>query len=302
MRKVSIIIPCYKNSETLEAAIKSIYAQTRKVDEIIIVNDNSPESEKIEDIVRNYPFLIYIKNKSNCGSSCSRNVGLSVATGEIVTFLDADDELHPQKIEFQLSVYQSDIAVTNQFINIGFDYNSTEARLFKKKFKIKKVTSGGKLIWRNTLTGASIMISRELLLSVGGYDETLHSSEDFDLWLRLLQNGVNVYSVQLPLYLYRYNKDGLSANYTDISYSDMEMLKKYLNRQGNEFLKSSKDAWIWSFYLVRNIMRFEKRPGPELKLAIRQNIKLLSSHPFLGWGLSFIEKLRILRLFVFLVR
>jgi len=304
MRKISIIIPCYKDAATLNIAIKSVYAQTRKVDEVIIVNDNSPESDKIESIVKNYPSVVYIKNEKNVGLAASRNVGLSIASGELITFLDADDELHPQKIEFQLSVYRSDISVACQFRNIENSNTSAEIQLFEKRFKTKKVTNPSRLIWRNnlTLTGASIMISRELLLSVDGYDENLRSCEDWDLWLRLLHNGVIAYSIQLPLYLYRYNESGLSTNYTQISYWDLEVLKKYFSRQGNDFLKSSKDARLWSFYLVRHMMRFEKNLAPDLRLAIQQNIKLLSSHPFLMRVLSVIEKLRVLRFFVFLVR
>ena len=58
MKKITVIITCYKDSLTLENAILSVYAQSRKIDEIIIVNDNSPESFEIESIIKKYPNII----------------------------------------------------------------------------------------------------------------------------------------------------------------------------------------------------------------------------------------------------
>jgi len=92
---VCVIIPCYKDSSTLDRAIRSVYAQTRKVNEIIVVNDFSPETQEIEEILIRHPEIKYIKNIKNYGLAKTRNIGVKNSKSEIITFLDADDEIHP---------------------------------------------------------------------------------------------------------------------------------------------------------------------------------------------------------------
>lgn len=302
MSLISVIIPCYRDAATLGRALDSVYSQTHSVDEIVVVNDCSPESEAIESVLRNYPHVVYIRNTRNFGLAASRNVGLHATSGEIVSFLDADDELHPQKIEFQLDVFRPDIAVACRVRRIGTDTGRAETTPYGKSFRIKTFTNSREIIWRNRVTGASLMISRELLLRFNGYDEALCSCEDFDLWLRLLDAGVVVRDIQLPLYLYRLNESSLSNNYPDISYWELETISKYFHRQGREFMKSSYDAYIWAFWLVKHMLRYEKCLNDSLNKATRQNIALLSAHPMLMAVLSLAGRLRVLKLFALLGR
>ena len=293
--RVSVIIPCYRDAATLGRALDSVYAQTRRVDEVVVVNDCSPESEEIEAVLRGYAHVTYIRNSRNVGLAASRNIGVHVATGEILSFLDADDELHPQKVEFQLNVFRPDIVVACRVRRIKADSSRTEAAPYGKDFRAIEVTSSRAIIWRNCLTGASIMISRELLLHFGGYDEALRSCEDYDLWLRLLDAGIAVYNIQLPLYLYRYNNHGLSRNYLNISFFELQVLRKYFQRQDREFLAATLDARTWAFWLIKHMIRFELCLNNELRIATRRNIKFLSAHPVLAESLLFSERIRLFR-------
>ena len=295
--RVSVIIPCYKDAATLQRALDSIYEQTCGVHEVVVVNDCSPESGAIEAILRGYPRVAYIRNERNLGLAATRNVGLHAATGEIVSFLDADDELHPQKIEFQLRVFRHDIAVACRVRHITIDADSNEGSRYGINFRVDEVTDCRAIIWRNRLTGASIMISRKLLLDFGGYDESLRSCEDFDLWLRLLEAGVAVRDIRLPLYLYRYNGSGLSRNYPNISSWELHVLRKYFQRQGREFLRSSGDARIWAYWLIKHMLRYEKCLDNRLRGATHSNIALLSAHPLLVAALTLVDRLRVFRLF-----
>jgi glycosyltransferase involved in cell wall biosynthesis len=295
--RVSVIIPCYKDAATLQRALDSIYAQTCGVHELVVVNDCSPESTAIEAILRGYPRVVYIRNERNLGLAATRNVGLHAATGEIVSFLDADDELHPQKVEFQLRVFRQDIAVACRVRRIAFGADRNEGPRYGIDFSVDEVTDCRAIIWRNRLTGSSIMISRKLLLGFGGYDESLRSCEDFDLWLRLLEAGVPVRDIRLPLYLYRYNESGLSRNYPNISSWELHVLRKYFQRQGREFLRSSDDARIWAYWLIKHMLRYEKCLDSRLRGATHSNIALLSAHPLLVAALTLVDRLRVFRLF-----
>ena len=132
MKLVSVIIPCYKDSKTLCRAINSVVAQSYKLIEIIVINDCSPETEIIEKYLRNYPRIKYFYNKKNLGLAASRNKGIQLAKGEIVAFLDADDEYHPDKIKIQLEYLEENTVV--QYL-VDNDYSQkTEGSLFWSSF------------------------------------------------------------------------------------------------------------------------------------------------------------------------
>lgn len=249
---VCVIIPCYKDSKTLDRAIKSVYSQSRKVDEIIVVNDCSPETEEIKKIISLYPELVYHRNDKNIGLAATRNVGIKKSKSDIITFLDADDEIHFKKIELQLLFFQSNSAIScySTRKSSGFNHN------FNKSFRIVKHNNIKRLLLRNTILGAGIMISRKLLLNVEGYDENLRSCEDWDLWLRLISNGVNIVSLKLPLYLYYDNPNSLSNNYYNISFYETKLLEKHIInlKHSSVFIQ-----FLWITTILKQINRFGKK-------------------------------------------
>lgn len=299
---VSVIIPCYRNAATLGRALDSVYAQTRPADEIIVVNDGSPETDAIELVLQGYRNVKYLRNPVNMGPSVTRNNGVETASGDIVTFLDADDEWHPQKLELQLSVLREGSAAACGVLRVRGAEKPAARSCYTGIVPVRSVTRVGSLLFRNSLTGAAIMISRKLLLRVGGYDATLRSGEDFDLWLRLLQSGVTVHNIRWPLYIYHYNEGGLSNNFPNISYWELEALKKYYSRKGGVFLQSRQDAIIWAFWMCRHLARYEICGDATLKHRTMQNIALLSKHPVLRGLITLADRSSILRLYAALRR
>ena len=117
-RSVAIIIPCYNSSKTLKRAIDSAINQSFKVTEIIVVDDFSDDSIKIQEICSKYGKIVkYIKNGKNIGLAGSRNVGIWSAKSNIVAFLDADDQYHYKKIEVQLKYLTNKIEPGDNSIN-----------------------------------------------------------------------------------------------------------------------------------------------------------------------------------------
>ncbi len=300
--RVSVVIPCYRDAATLARALASVCAQTRPVDEIIVVNDCSPETSAIEEIVARFPDVRYVKNLQNVGLAATRNVGVDASSAEIVTFLDADDELHPQKIEYQLSLYSPDIAVTCRVKLICNEIGITNIEQFSGACPYSTVTDSRSIIRRNRLTGASILISRVLLLKVGGYDDSLRSCEDFDLWLRLLDAGVQVYDIQLPLYLYRMNEVGLSRNYRNISRWELEVAKKYFERHRQVGTHMPGEGTTLAFWLIKHLLRYEICLDRDLLEATARNIELLTPWPLVKAAVSLIRYLRVLRIVVMMRR
>ena len=168
--QVSVIIPCYKDAATLKGAINSVLNQTYKNIEIVVVNDASPETDAIERVIEFYSSIIYVKNEINLGLAATRNVGMRKAKGEFIAFLDADDEYHPRKIELQIRYVGEKIAIA---CNVE-SFSEHRPTLFNLKAPcdedIQVVDSFSKMTLLNYLTGASILINRDLLLQFAGYD------------------------------------------------------------------------------------------------------------------------------------
>lgn len=262
-------------------ALDSVYAQTNSVDEVVVVNDNSPETEAVEAVLRSYPQVIYVRNDINVGLAATRNVGVRASTGDIISFLDADDELHPQKIEAQLSVYRPGLAVSCRVRRIGDVVGMNDVTCYPKAVPYSTFTRSESIIRRNYLTGASLMISRELFLAHGGYDQSLRSCEDFDLWLRLLDADVPVLDIQLPLYLYRINEAGLSRNFVNISAWELEVVKKHYSRHQLANSARLQEAFTIAFWLLKHLVRYEQCRDPRLLEATLRNLNLLSPWPFI---------------------
>lgn len=279
--RVSVVIPCYKDARTLARALDSVLGQSRPVDEIIVVNDASPESREIEAVLGCYPEVRYIINSQNMGLAATRNVGVEKATGEVISFLDADDELHPQKIQLQLDLYRPDCAVACGVVRIADERGTDRVVSYSGVLKYSEVRDSSKLIRRNNLTGASLLISRELFLSHGGYDADLRSCEDFDLWLRLLDAGVTVFKIDMPLYLYRINAGGLSRNFFNISYWELMVVRKYLARCCQRGVSMKGEGMTLFIWLFKHFVRYEQCRDTRILIANNRNMSLLDRSPFL---------------------
>lgn len=272
--RISLIIPCYRDAATLERAIKSVLIQTYPVDEIIVVNDCSPETDAIEAIVSAYPIVRYICNKNNIGLAATRNVGIGAASGDIVCFLDADDEYDPGKIEAQITAWEPGVAITCGLMYIHLDGRRTPGPHASEGQRV--LNNPNQILYRNMLNGAGLLIERELLMAHGAFDDALRSCEDFDLWLRILSAGVKVKDVGQPLYLYHFNPKGLSKNYHNISKWEIEVLLRHARRMGEDWMHSRQYASLMTFWILRQIYRYELKCYDALRSQIMSNIDLLS--------------------------
>ncbi|MBI4965986.1 MAG: glycosyltransferase [Desulfomonile tiedjei] len=182
MPLVSVIIPTYNRRSVLERAICSVLSQTFKDFELIVVDDGSQDSTS--ELLSQFDGKLKAVYQENHGVSSARNLGIRHAQGELLAFLDSDDEWLPDKLARQ----------TAQFDSAGpwFVCHTDEIWLRdgnqvpQKKYHFKQ---GGhffeRALERCLMSPSSVMISRTLLNKVGHFDEELTAAEDYDLWLRI---------------------------------------------------------------------------------------------------------------------
>lgn len=179
---IAVVIPTYDRAETLPRALDSVVAQTRAAEQIIVVDDGSHD-ETADIIADRYPEIILLR-QPNRGVSAARNRGILAATQEWIAFLDSDDEWHPEKL-----ARQSALAARHprhRFVHCDETWIRNGRPLAQKKHHRK---AGGWIFPQClplcAVSPSAAMVTRELLLEIGMFDETLPACEDYDLWLRI---------------------------------------------------------------------------------------------------------------------
>lgn len=220
---VSVVIPAY-NSNYVRAAIESILSQTHRDLDVIVVDDGSP-GQAIEFICAYFPSVRYIR-QANAGPSAARNRGIREAKGEWIAFLDDDDIWLPEKIAKQISV----IAGLPIKERIGLIYTG-QYMIQDETLLGGKVHEANGMIYHYLLFGnfigtcSSIMIPKYVFERVGGFDESLICSQDFDLYLRIARE-YEIHSVSEPLIKYRTRPDQISRDPTLNNADDRAILLK----------------------------------------------------------------------------
>lgn len=202
---ISIIIPCYNNSDTLIETLQSIQLQTYLNTEIIIVDDCSvDDSFKLAQtyiLEKKINGNVY-KNNSNQGPSVSRNKGVNEASGKYLLFLDADDLIEKTYIKKCIDLLENRADLNIIYSEAEF-FGSKNGKWELPDFKLPDF-----LI--NNCIPVSSVIKKEVFDELGGFDEKLRFTEDWELWIRIISNFGGVYKIPEVLFYYRKRNDNSS--------------------------------------------------------------------------------------------
>ncbi|MEP6595444.1 MAG: glycosyltransferase family 2 protein [Ginsengibacter sp.] len=189
---ISVIIPCHNCEKSIARAIESVLSQIYVDYEIILVNNNSSDNTigVINDYKKNYPSIIRILHENKKGASAARNKGLYEAKGEWIQYLDADDELMPDKLGRQLKILIENTAdiIAGCFIRVKME---------KTKLRQTVVMPDTKDVWLSLISSnlgrtSSILWKRQTLIAVNGWNEMLSSSQEYDLLFRALKRQAKI--------------------------------------------------------------------------------------------------------------
>ena len=261
--KVCVVMPVYNGAKTIELALKSLFYQSYSNWNCVIVNDGSTDGTKqILDKIDDIRFKI-IHLDRNRGRGYARQVCLENASGDFLTYLDADDFYHPEKIRNQVCVFENNINVHLVACGQGS---------FDNKFNIKSIRGVRNFGFHNFRNGDKInfvpvtsMIKLERALKTS-YNSKLNASEDVDYFSDYLLD--NDYFISNEVHYYYYEFESISY-FKIIEYSFNSLKRLFFSRAKigqRDFIKkslivSSKLIFYTLFYFVLGKNYFINKRG-----------------------------------------
>lgn len=178
----AVVIPAYNAATTIAAALDSVFAQTVPATQVIVVDDGSPDGERLASVLARYGDRVRLLRQANAGPAAARNTGARLCESEWIAFLDADDSWLPHKLERQLELGRDPRA--------GLLHGSARDRRPAPPREMDFAT-----LWRcNRICTSMTMVRRKAFETLGGFDESpdLIGAEDYHLWLRIAHAGWKV--------------------------------------------------------------------------------------------------------------
>lgn len=207
--RVSVIIPIYNAEKYVRETLASVFAQTYKNIEIVLVDDCSKDksAEIITKLKEQHPEIIYFLQPHNMGAGAARNKALELATGQYVAFLDSDDVWFPQKTARQIALMKKK---KSPFSYAAIEMMDESGKIIKKKRNIRETCDYKYLLHNTIIATSSVIVDRNVL---GDFRMPLRrGGQDYATWLKLLRNGVVAYGINEVLVRYRVGSNSLSSN------------------------------------------------------------------------------------------
>lgn len=315
--RVSVVIPAFNCKKFIASAVKSVIEQSHKNVEIIIVDDASTDGtyEEVTSLKKLFPQVILISNNRTKGPSGARNTGLSIASGEYVAFLDADDIWLPNHLDgVRFLEENKDVDVV--FFNFNIvDFNTGQvvedwfsARKAPRVLSSRTIAEGYKLITDDMFRALVVesfmhlqsMLLRSELCKTILFNESINRSEDRDFAVRIFMDagGVFAYSENITGVYYIHGgsltSPGLANELVTIG-AHIKIFTDYLSRCNvNENQKSVLKKSIFERYLAGCYAN---------RMAGRYVISILMSMYSLRYGFSikpFVEFFKTMAVMIFI--
>jgi glycosyltransferase involved in cell wall biosynthesis len=232
--KVSVVIPAYNVAEFIGDTLCSVLWQSFRDYEIIVVNDGSPDTDRLERELK--PFtdkIIYLK-QPNGGASAARNAGIRAAHGKLIAFLDGDDIWLPEFLVSQVDFLEKnrlDMVYCNALL-FGEKINDNQT-FMQNALSRGAVTTESLLDFTTCVITSGTLVSREKIIAAGLFDESPYwkRAQDFEMWFRLAKTGAKIAYQRKVLLKYRVRSGGnLSGDSIAIAERDVHALTGVKNK------------------------------------------------------------------------
>jgi len=264
---VSIIMPAFNAASTIAESIQSVLDQEYRNFELLIIDDNSLDiTTKIVSKFCNLDHRVrLLKNLTGKGVASARNLGINVAKGKYLAFLDADDGWHQSKLSKQINFMISE--------SVGFSFTSYY-RFHTKFFSVEQLVKAPKsvdyemLLKGNSIGCLTVIIDRKIFKNIifpeVNFDEhdllrkiigPILGHEDYALWLSLLAQDMTqtARSLEEPLAFYRISNSSLSGNKIKSAVKHWAVLRRFLK------LPFFTSVWYFVNYIVSVLLKYKIR-------------------------------------------
>ncbi len=271
MKKVSVVIPAYNKAELTVKSVESVLKQTYKNIELIVVDDGS--TDNTAQLLKPYTDKIKYVYKKNSGACSARNLGISLAQGEYIGLLDCDDLYLPRKLELSVKFLEEhpDYGFVHSAAYFVDDRDnilrSFSHRLSRQNLLVRD------LLLRDFICNSTVVVRKNCFDKTGGFDETIFTPGDWDMWLRLAENYKAGY-INEPLVYYRISSSYNFKHIEQVKKEESIVLEKSFSRNPclplglkNKAFSNLYYRSALSYLLTGNF----KRAKEELLLAIIKN-------------------------------
>lgn len=231
MTNLAVVCPTFNSAAFVEKTLATLFAQTRKPDQVIFSDDGSTDHTVeslrrcVAEMAGDTPCTILVN--AHAGPGASRNAGILAVDAQWVAFLDSDDLWMPEKLEtIEAAIHDNPGAnlFCHDEVRIGRDGRESPL-VYGRRYRAERPLTP-QLYFANMFSTSAVTCRRDLLTECGGFDETLMSAQDYELWLRMSP-------AMHPVFIH-------------------EVLGKYVEREGNitsgklrkRFMNEVRIAWM----------------------------------------------------------
>jgi glycosyltransferase involved in cell wall biosynthesis len=226
----TVVIPAYNVAPFIGETLASVAAQTFRDYETVVVNDGSQDTEQLERVLAPYRENIRYIKQENRGLAGARNTALRAARGRYLAFLDGDDYWEPDCLETQHKLLAADPSIDVLYGDaVMFGNPRDEGRKLSGLCPSQGPVNFESLVSQKCVPFVSAAVARrELVERVGLFDESLRSSEDFELWVRIARAGGNIQYHRHVILHYRRRPESLSGERTRFEEGVLRSLNKVM--------------------------------------------------------------------------
>jgi glycosyltransferase involved in cell wall biosynthesis len=253
---VSVVLAVYNGEEYIETAVKSVLNQQFDSFELVVVDDGSTDDTVVILSAIDDPRLRLIEQESS-GQAAALNHGIAAARGRYIARIDDDDIADPHRLDRQVALLESDPAlgvIGTRFVRRYERAETTETESVTPPTTDRELRR--EFPFRNPFAHSTVMFRREAVREVGGYDESLNSCIDYDLWIRLGATGYRFGVVDEQLNTIR-KHDGSAYQFTSLY-----RLQYYRTAMGIRW-RAASTLGVPGYYRVVPLMMFAWALLPE---------------------------------------
>lgn len=260
---ISVVVPCFRCTATIDEAVASVAAQTLLPAEVLLVEDGSGDGTlaALHRVAAAYEdgWIKVIAMERNGGPSRARNTGWECATQPYIAFLDADDSWGPRKLELQMAALEKDPTIALIAHRMVIRPRGTPVPQSQEPPQTE-IIGRGRLLFHNPFPTASVILRRDLPFR---FDEQVWRSEDYLLWSQILFSGHRCAKINQVLAIWNQRvpgEHGLSDDYIAV-HRARRVMRRRLWREG--FISLPEYLFTLAVGVVSFMRRKLKPPGPK---------------------------------------